>query len=218
MPEDVQRQDIFKWREEFIETIKLAGWNEDQATKVLKASISAEYLRQIENLNTVSDIMQVIFKTKYPQKDNVKYLNQQTNIKQNNFLRIRNFRNAILDTTQKLSVCLNWNNEMREIKTREAFYYGLSKRTQLEMIHLNIHNIDDMYTIIESTEAALLEQMKETSDAPRKKKTSKNLEKGNDKKLCLYYQTSTHDKTNCRVLQKKVKSYNIIRTSINHRI
>lgn len=181
----------------------MTEWNEEQAAKVLIASISTEYLRQLENLNTVDNIMQVIFKTKYPEKNNVKYFNQLTNIRQNNFLRISDFRDAILDTIHKLGVCLNLNNEMREMKTREAFYYGLSKRSQLEMIRLNIHNIDDMYTIIDSTEAALLEQMKENSGSPRKKRTHETIGKINAKKLCIYHQTSNHDKANFRVLQKR---------------
>ncbi|KAG0438774.1 hypothetical protein DMUE_2884 [Dictyocoela muelleri] len=144
MLDNIERQDIFKWRNEFLQTAQIAGWTSESAGQVLISLISTEYFYLVSGLNDVEDVMKAIFRFKYPAKDHVKYLNQLSNIKRNNFLRIREFRDEIINTTNKLSVCLDWNNEMKKSKIKEAFYYGLSRRTQLEMICLNIHDIDSM--------------------------------------------------------------------------
>ncbi|KAG0439841.1 hypothetical protein DMUE_2155 [Dictyocoela muelleri] len=103
------------------------------AAQVLKSSISTNYFWYIIGCNNTSEIIQTLFKMKYLSKNHVKYLNQLSNIKQNNYFRISEYKKEIENVIRKLSVCLNWNEEMRIIKGIESFYYGHLKRTQLEM-------------------------------------------------------------------------------------
>ncbi|KAG0435296.1 hypothetical protein DMUE_4785, partial [Dictyocoela muelleri] len=103
---------------------------------------------------------------------------------------------------------------MEQIKLRESFYYGLSKRTQLEMTRLNIHDIDSMFTIIDTTEEALNEQLSETLIKSKSNKSGfkshKTQTKNESKKFCSYHKTNTHDDTTCRAIKKenKLKIYN----------
>ncbi|KAG0420508.1 Transposon Tf2-6 polyprotein [Dictyocoela roeselum] len=206
MLENIEKQDIFSWRDEFIQTAQLAGWSADTASEVLKSSVDTKYFHLIANLTSLEDMIQAIFKYKYPEKDHVKYLNQLSNVKQNNFIRISEFKDEIIKTTRKLSICLGWNSEMEELKIKEAFYYGLSKRTQLEMTRLNVQDIDTMYQLIDATESTLIEQSKDmqkekskTSEKEYKANKSKNEKKPN---YCDYHNTNTHDRSNCRALRK----------------
>ncbi|KAG0434761.1 hypothetical protein DMUE_5039 [Dictyocoela muelleri] len=41
--EDIDRQDLFKWKNEFLKTAQLANWNEETALEVLKSSIDTQY-------------------------------------------------------------------------------------------------------------------------------------------------------------------------------
>ncbi|KAG0440597.1 hypothetical protein DMUE_1624 [Dictyocoela muelleri] len=109
MIEDVAKQDLFLWKDEFIQTAKLAGWSDETAANVLKASMSATYFGLVNILNKTEEIIRTLFKLKYPEKDHVKYLNQLSSTKQNNFLRISEFRDEIINIIKKLIVCLDWS-------------------------------------------------------------------------------------------------------------
>ncbi|KAG0438793.1 hypothetical protein DMUE_2872 [Dictyocoela muelleri] len=92
MLENIERQYIFNWRDEFLQTAQIARWTSESEDQVLKSSIFTEYLYLVSGLNDVEDMMKAIFRFKYPAKDHVKYLNKLSNINKNNFLRIREFR------------------------------------------------------------------------------------------------------------------------------
>ncbi|KAG0419639.1 hypothetical protein EQH57_0448 [Dictyocoela roeselum] len=157
-------------------------------------------------------MMKVIFKFKYPERDHVKYLNQLSNIKQNNFLRIRDYRDELINTIKKLSICLNWSQKMEEAKIKEAFYCGLSRRIQLEMTRLNVQYINNMFKLIDATETTLIEQGSETARTMPCKvnKDTANYRSKSDqnKSYCDYHHTKNHDLSNCRALKRQgTKSY-----------
>ncbi|KAG0441876.1 hypothetical protein DMUE_0724 [Dictyocoela muelleri] len=107
MLENIEKQDLFAWKNEFVQTALLAGWDDRIAAQVLKSSISTNYFGYISGCNTTSEIIQTLFKMKHPSKNHVKYLNQLSNIKQNHYLRISEYKQEIENVIRKLSVCLN---------------------------------------------------------------------------------------------------------------
>ncbi|KAG0441123.1 hypothetical protein DMUE_1284 [Dictyocoela muelleri] len=100
---------------------------------------------------------------------------------------------------------------MEKSKIKEAFYYELSKRTQLEMIRLNVHDIDTMYQIIDSTESTLIEQSrdieKKKSSEPAKDSKFNKSKYVKNPNFCDYHNTNTHDRSNCRELKKKISKF-----------
>ncbi|KAG0435297.1 hypothetical protein DMUE_4786 [Dictyocoela muelleri] len=96
MLENIDKQDLFDWKGEFLQTVQIAGWDEQTASKVLKSSISTSYFDLIKNFNTPGDIISALFRYKYSEKNHVKYLNQLAKTKQNHFLRISQYRDDMV--------------------------------------------------------------------------------------------------------------------------
>ncbi|KAG0438792.1 hypothetical protein DMUE_2871 [Dictyocoela muelleri] len=93
---------------------------------------------------------------------------------------------------------------MKKSKIKEAFYYGQSRRTQLEMIRLNIHDIDSMYTLIDTT---LIEQYESITKIKHQRREKTTDFKGNSShkksNFCKFHKTSTHDSLNFRALKRQ---------------
>ncbi|KAG0430206.1 hypothetical protein DMUE_5685 [Dictyocoela muelleri] len=141
MLEDIQKQDLFKLRNEFIQTVKLVQWDEVTTVEVLKSAIESKYFNLIDGLETAEIIMDRIFKEKYPSSHYIRYLNMLANTKQDDFLTIKYYKGYIIDICESLKICFNWSEKQKNLKADEAFYTGLSRRTQLEMSRLNVQTI-----------------------------------------------------------------------------
>ncbi|KAG0438225.1 hypothetical protein DMUE_3220 [Dictyocoela muelleri] len=102
-------------------------------------------------------------------------------------------------------ICTGSNEHTTNLKISEAFYYGLSERSKIEMARLNIHDINEMFLIIESTEKTMIEQMESHSrQQPWAKNNSKkhNL-KTNLSKWCDHHKMNTHNTFECRAVKRK---------------
>ncbi|KAG0430993.1 hypothetical protein DMUE_5604, partial [Dictyocoela muelleri] len=143
MLEDIERQNLFEWKEEFLQSAKLAQWNEEATLQFLRSSIDSKYLYLIENVTTLDQALSNIFTTKYPLKNYLKYLNQLSHVYQDQFWTIKEYKNHIEEICTRLAICIGWTNEQKSLKIEESFYNGLSKRTQLEMARLNITKISE---------------------------------------------------------------------------
>ncbi|KAG0420448.1 Retrovirus-related Pol polyprotein from transposon, partial [Dictyocoela roeselum] len=202
MLEDIDRQNLFEWKEEFLQSAKLAQWNEEATLQVLKSSIDSKYFHLIENVTTLDQALSNIFMTKYPSKNYLKYLNLLSHVHQDQFLTIKEYKNYIEETCTRLAICVGWTSEQRSLKVEESFFNGLSKRTQLEMSRLNITKISDMYSIINCTEETLLDQVRDTnhtSARPNRMKGSKG-SKPNSKNFCKHHGECNHSTQECRYL------------------
>ncbi|KAG0442137.1 hypothetical protein DMUE_0507 [Dictyocoela muelleri] len=204
MLEDIQRQDLFKWKNEFIQTVKLAQWNEVTAVEVLRSAIDSQYFNLIDELDTIEKIMKKIFKTKYPESHYIRYLNMLANAKQDDFLTIKEYKEYINDICQRLMICMNWSEEQMNVKAEEAFYTGLSRRTQLEMSRLNVTTIKGIYDMINTTEETLLEQFNgsEVENKLSVYHRNKREEQANKGKRCSYHGLCNHDTAECREIKK----------------
>ncbi|KAG0438125.1 hypothetical protein DMUE_3283 [Dictyocoela muelleri] len=145
MLESIEKQYLYKWKEEILQTASIASWDEPTTVGVVKASIASKYLHLIQHKMTLDEIWKAILEHKYPYSDNLKYLNKLANTQQNDFLTIKKYYNTIESICTRLGTCLGWNEDMRRIKCQEAFYNGLSKRCKLEMVRLNIKDCTSIY-------------------------------------------------------------------------
>ncbi|KAG0434762.1 hypothetical protein DMUE_5038 [Dictyocoela muelleri] len=93
-------------------------------------------------------------------------------LNQDNYLTIKEYKQAISDICERLKICREWNEDQSMMKAEEAFYIRLSKRTQLEMSRLNVQNIGDIYNMINLTEETLLEQLESNTSDQFSKKSS----------------------------------------------
>ncbi|KAG0435920.1 Transposon Tf2-6 polyprotein, partial [Dictyocoela muelleri] len=210
MLESIEHQDLFSWKDEFEQTIALASWDENTALGVLKASVTNKYLHLVQTQTTLTGAWSSIFQHKYPYSDHIKYLNQLSNIRQNTYLTIKEYRNQIVKLCTRLAICLGWGNEAKEQKIIEAFYNGLSKRCQLEMARLNVKDCKEMYALINSTEETLIEQIRSIQPkknkhkgTPQNSRYSKRLYNSDNNKYCTHHKVKTHNTNECKALKRK---------------
>ncbi|KAG0439910.1 hypothetical protein DMUE_2120 [Dictyocoela muelleri] len=121
--------------------MKIAQWDNVTAAEVLRTSIDSKYFHLVDNTSDINEMISRIFSEKYPSKHYLKYLNTLSNIKQNYFLTIKEYKTAIEETCKRLAICMGWSKEQEIINTEESFYHGLSSRIQLEMSRLNVSSI-----------------------------------------------------------------------------
>lgn len=125
---------------------------------------------------------------------------------------IKEYYAEIERLTLRLGVCLNWSEEMCQMKVQEAFINGLSKRCQLEMARLNIRECVEIYSVINSTEETMIEQMKTANTKHKHKKkvepkneiqtTQPRKYSNNNQKYCDFHKVHTHDSAECRAKPK----------------
>ncbi|KAG0420253.1 hypothetical protein EQH57_0235 [Dictyocoela roeselum] len=145
---------------------------------VLKPFISSKYIDLIDNCDRLDDMLHVIFLKRYPREKQLKYQNKLFMIQQDDFRTIKEYKDEIIRTANKLGICLQWGQEQVNMKVEEAFYSGLSKRTKLEMVRLNVQTTDAIYNLINTTEDMLKEQ-----DVKEPKATQKKIETSQKKRL-----------------------------------
>lgn len=147
-------------------------------------------------------------KEKYPQSDSISYYNRLNSLRQTDFVTIQQYQCEINYICVRFAICNEWNDELRTQKMQETFYNGLSRRTQLEMARLNVRNFAEMYSIINTTEITILEQLKapqgknkhqekyETKD--RRENLRKSERTSLTKKYCEYHKSNSHNTADCR--------------------
>ncbi|KAG0437751.1 hypothetical protein DMUE_3506 [Dictyocoela muelleri] len=97
MLENIERQHLFKWKNEFFKTAQLANWDEQTALEVLKSSIDTQYFDIVAGEHTVESAINSIMCVKYPRNHYLRYLNMLSNLNQDNYLTIKEYKQAISD-------------------------------------------------------------------------------------------------------------------------
>lgn len=97
-------------------------------------------------------------------------------------------------------ICTRSDGNVINLKILESFYNGLSDRTELEMGRLNIHNINEMYQIIDATENTMIKQMNNLNQNKKAVREERRERKVKNKysKLCEYHKLNSHNTNECR--------------------
>ncbi|MGL5707545.1 MAG: reverse transcriptase domain-containing protein [Aeromonas sp.] len=216
---DLDEQDIFKWRLDFLETVKLCQWSEETATTVLFSITNSSLHSIFANDKNIDDRISSLLKRKYPPTKSFHYYNKLATINQNNFWTIKLYLEEIKRIVERLAITKNWSIEVHQAKVEETFANGLSQRCRLEMVRLNIHDFNEVYHIINSTEDTIIDQLRDTPQIKTNKehfKSERNeplhrkesVNKGNDKKFekqkwCEHHKVKTHNTDECKAAKKE---------------
>lgn len=117
----IEHQDVIAFKNTFIETAIICNWNEQTSNTVLVSLTATNLIYIYNNKETVSEKLEAIISKKYSINDALRYYNKLSNIKQNNFLTITEYKTAVDLATDKLSFCKNWNNETRIFNKKNRF-------------------------------------------------------------------------------------------------
>ena len=224
MISSLHEQNIFDWSKDFINTAKSCNWD-DQTLSTVLSSITAPSLQYVyDNSTNITDKLNALFKAKYGDADALRLYNELAQIKQRNFPTIQLYAASINEICKRIAVCKSWNEQITLEKKMEAFYNGLHERTQLEMARLNIHNLQEMYLVRNSTETTMLEQMKNNFQSHKltKKATSWNTRQNynnrgsrpsnrptpDQRPYCSFHKFRGHHTKDCYERQKSWKQNN----------
>lgn len=168
---------------------------------MLENTVNTEYLFTLRTSSTLEGKLHEIFKLKYPVSESFTYVEALSNIKQRNFITIKNYARQIDYLIQRLAASRELTEAQQMEKKEEVFYSGLANETKLEITRLNIHRFSDIYRIIDETEKLIIQQNKNT----RQHYTNDNTEiphehKNNNRtnKYCSLHKTRSHSNEECR--------------------
>lgn len=68
MLESIEKQDLFKWKLEILQTQQLASWDEKTTIGVVRASIASKYLHLIQTWVNLNEIWDVALNIKTPNR------------------------------------------------------------------------------------------------------------------------------------------------------
>lgn len=88
---DIEKQDLFKWKAEFLETRKICNWDEATSISVLESTTNTIYLQNMRQESTLEEKINSLFRLKYPIHRSFALAQDLANIKQEQFHTIENF-------------------------------------------------------------------------------------------------------------------------------
>ncbi|KAG0441132.1 hypothetical protein DMUE_1276 [Dictyocoela muelleri] len=113
----LDKQDIIIWKTAFKELARICSWSEEVQIEVLKLIIDLNLLHQNGDASSAEELITKITKLKYNYHTAYKYQAQMMNIRQSNYFTIRAYLYEIEKFTQKLALCLDWNEHMKHKKS-----------------------------------------------------------------------------------------------------
>lgn len=221
---NIQHQDLFKWKTNFLETKLVCNWDENTAITVLENITSTDYLHLLKKHQTLSEKISAIFDLKYPSNTSYSIAQELSGLRQTNFYTIEDYIKKIDELTNKLAVMRHYTMNQINEKREETFYQGLDDLTKLEMTRLNIITYKEMYQVITETEKLLIQQYSykqryDYNEDTTNKGYKKNYEKYVKKKWCKIHRSRSHNTEECRkqstnTENEKKRSYAIMEPNV----
>ncbi|KAG0435204.1 hypothetical protein DMUE_4837 [Dictyocoela muelleri] len=120
----LDKQDVIHWRTAFKELARICTWSNDVQLEVLRQITDLNLQYQIGEASSADEFLYKLMKLKYNHQTAHKYQTRLLNIRQNNYYTIRAYIHEIEVITQKLSLCLDWCDNMVQEKVQELCYGG----------------------------------------------------------------------------------------------
>ncbi|KAG0420459.1 hypothetical protein EQH57_0139 [Dictyocoela roeselum] len=150
-------------------------------------------------------------------------------IRQSNYFTIRAYLREIQTVTQKLTLCLDWSEQMIQEKIHELFFCGLDDSVKIEIMKYPNRDFNAIVNMLSEIELFIIQNIRKTIQDvhPRRFQNQnshinhQNIQKtytrrrvyfeNNHKKIpkfCKYHNTNSHDTSECRALKKKTSANN----------
>ena len=226
--ESIEKQNILAWYDEFAETCRLCGWNDEtiETTLIFIASPKLQYLFQ--GTNSPQEKFTRILQAKYPPNQCFSFTKELSSIKQYKFRTIKKYVHKLSTVLRKLGISKGLTQEEIENKKQELFYTGLTKRTQLELVRLNANSFEEMFQLISTTEKMIEDQMQERVEIEanirqhkinERATNNKNFHyrnnndvsdqkrgRNNSRRFCSFHRTNSHSDEECRRNRRNYES------------
>lgn len=151
---DLNRQDIIERSEIFRETATECNWNDSDVCEMLKLLVNKELKHIILGNKTPETILESLLKHKYSTLNARQYLKILNEIKQENFILIKNYYQSIVKETRKLSICVNLSERKADKKVEEIFFLNLTPLTVRELARNEKTDLKEILKYITDVENA----------------------------------------------------------------
>ncbi|KAG0441566.1 hypothetical protein DMUE_0956 [Dictyocoela muelleri] len=160
----INDQDIQAWTLSFKELFRVCNWNTEAQIEVLRqiVHISIQYI--IGPPQNPENYLNLILSKKYNSENSYKYYEKLNGLHQRDFYTIRKYLHEIEICSQKLGVCMGWDEKLIAQKIQEAVFNSLENTTKLELSRFFKKDFHHIYNSILTTELMLIEMMQKNTN------------------------------------------------------
>ncbi|KCZ74609.1 hypothetical protein H311_04424, partial [Anncaliia algerae PRA109] len=195
-------EDILKFSEDFRTLAQCCDWDENRSFKILRGILSPQLFQIIVGKTTSEDILAELLTKKYPMSDRHLYNKKLLKLRQEDYIYINDYANAITEILKRYSLCYKMSRREVENKYNEIFLYGLDKECLMKFTLEGIHEPADFVSKISKVEEMIIEyssnhQIKQPRPIEQNKEQKPRI------KFCPYHKSTGHDKSECLVLKQR---------------
>lgn len=204
--------DVLLWIEEFRLAHSLCNWSIPDAVKVLQTLVSRSLLVRVDISSGIDSALDQLARLKY-NDNNLPILKREArSIRQSQYERISQYRDALSEAVHRVAVAANWTQEQQGGFQEELFLEGLTLATRKELLRMRITSEPAACEYIAQVEDALLradltEEGAEEPSSPSLASLSEpqvTAPRQPINKWCALHETSTHDDSEC-IAQKQAR-------------
>ncbi|KAG0436847.1 Retrovirus-related Pol polyprotein from transposon 17.6 [Dictyocoela muelleri] len=215
----IENQDVWSWCTIIKETARMCNWDEEALAEALTQIVSLNIQHRLGQVHSSEEFFTKLCQLKYNPATSIKYFEQLSRIKPDDFITIKAYHRKIEELSQKLGLCSNWSQEIVNLKIEETFCNGLNENVKLEMLKSKRTNAEEIYQSIYLVEDILIQKLTTTISAktqdaciraynfshPANKESKKYPEEKQRRKFCKYHKSKTHNTNECITLTKTRK-------------
>ncbi|KAG0420276.1 hypothetical protein EQH57_0215, partial [Dictyocoela roeselum] len=126
----------------------MCNWDEEALVEALTQVVSHNIQHRIGPVLSSNEFFTKLCRLKYNAATSIKYFEQLTRVRQDDFVTIKAYYKRIKETSQKLGMCNNWSQEIINLKIEEAFCNGLNENVKLEILESERTSTEGIYQSI----------------------------------------------------------------------
>ncbi len=201
--EDLSKQNIIKWCDEFRQISSSAGWSNATSVTVLKELVPDATKEELAALTTVETCLSKLLRMVYPERLAETFHMKAKTIKQRNYCLIENYSKALEKELRKYFIAGRLSEEVQKTKLQEMFYENLEIETRIYLFEKNIRKVEEAIGAISETEAFLLSlPLKHAYESKNMQSSEpslgqKHINMSRTVKWCPKHRTAGHDKSEC---------------------
>ncbi|KAG0436548.1 hypothetical protein DMUE_4169 [Dictyocoela muelleri] len=137
----------------------MCSLNEEALAEALTQIVNFNIQHRIGTVHSSEEFSAKVCKLKCNNATSIKYFDQFTHIRQDDFITIKAYYKKIQEVSQKLSICNNWSQEIVQIKIDKVFCNGLNESVKLEMLKSERTSTEKIYRAISLVEDVLTQKL-----------------------------------------------------------
>eukprot|EP00477_Mikrocytos_mackini_P000723 GAHX01000774.1.p1 GENE.GAHX01000774.1~~GAHX01000774.1.p1 ORF type:complete len:852 (+),score=96.50 GAHX01000774.1:49-2556(+) len=155
--QDLESQDLVAFYRNFATLRAEAKWTDEEANEVLHSITSLEYLCLYDACISTDQRLEAILKAKYNHTRTSLCFSELSNIKQNTFTTIKDYKEALEITVSKIAFCRDMNDSEKLNLIEQKFIEGLGQATLFRTREKHLYQMTEIYDHIHRMEEDMIQ-------------------------------------------------------------